>query len=146
MEWLKKLRGKSGGMIKNIDHAAILVSDMDRALEFYSGVLGLKLIQDGRGAGGQKKSFLGTDKKVLIALAEDKNRGAGKAPNPGGVDHIAFLVDDLEQSSRLLSEKGVKFIEEKKDKSGKTTAYHFLDPDGLELEICATTKDEVPQY
>ena len=145
MEWLRKLTGK-GGMIKQIDHTAIVVSDMDRAFEFYSGVLGLDVILDGRSSGGQKKSFLGNKKQTLIALTEDENRATGNTAYVEGVNHIAFLVGDLEKSSRLLKEKGVGFIEEKKDDSGKITAYHFLDPDGLELEICAASENEVPQY
>ena len=145
MEWLRELRNK-GGMIKQIDHAAIVVTDMDRAFEFYSGVLGLDVILDGRKSGGQKKSFLGNKKHALIALTEDENRTRGGTAHAGGVDHIAFLVGDLEKSSRLLKDRGVSFIEEKKDESGKITAYHFLDPDGLELEICAAAGNEVPQY
>lgn len=143
MKWLRKLRGKGGGMIKEIDHAAIVVSDMDRAFEFYCGVLGLKVLLDGRSSGGEKKSFLGNGKRALIALTEDKDRKTG-----GGdiVNHIAFLVDDLGKSSNMLKEKGINFIEEKKDNSGKTTAYHFLDPDGLELEICVPSDEDVPQY
>ena len=145
MKWLRKLTGKDD-MIKGIDHAAIVVSDMDRAFNFYSGVLGLDVILDGRESGGQKKSFLGNKKQVLIALTEDENRAAGGAAFTEGVNHIAFLVSDLEKSSLLLKEKGVSFIEEKKDKNGKITAYHFLDPDGLELEICSASEDEIPQY
>ena len=143
MEWLRKLTGRGGGMIKQIDHAAIVVSDMDRAFEFYSGVLGLEVLLDGRSEGGEKKSFLGSGKQALIALTEDKGRKTGGVQ---GVNHIAFLVNDLEKSSQILKEKGVNFIEAKKDKSGKTTAYHFLDPDGLELEICVPSDEEVPQY
>jgi lactoylglutathione lyase len=145
MEWLRKLRGKSV-MIKQIDHAAIVVSDMDRAFEFYSVVLGLDVILDGRKSGGQKKSFLGAKKQVILALTEDKNRTSADTASVEGVNHIAFLVGDLEKSSRLLKERGVSFIEEKKDSDGKITAYHFLDPDGLELEICAASENEVPQY
>lgn len=143
MEWLRKLAGRGGGMIKQIDHAAIVVRDMDRAFEFYCGVLGLEVLLDGRSEGGEKKSFLGSGKQALIALTEDKNRGAGGGR---GVDHIAFLVNDLDKASLILKEKGVSFIEEKKDGTGKTTAYHFLDPDGLELEICVPSDEEVPQY
>ncbi len=145
MEWLRKLIGKDG-LIKQIDHAAIVVSDIDRAIEFYSDVLGLDVILDGRESGEQKKSFLGTKKQVLIALTEDKNRAARGAAYVEGVNHLAFLVGDLEKSSRLLKEKGIRFIEEKKDESGKITAYHFLDPDGLELEICMASENEIPQY
>lgn len=143
MEWLRKLTGQSGSMIKEIDHAAIVVSDMDRAIEFYSGVLGLNVLMDGRSSGGEKKSFLGTGKRALIAITEDTDRKQGPSDS---VNHIAFLVDDLEESSKILREKGVSFIEEKKDSKGKITAYHFLDPDGLELEICIPSEEDIPQY
>ena len=56
MGWLDKLTGKDE-MIKNLDHVAIVVGDMDRAIEFYTEVLGLRLILDGRPKGGEKKEF-----------------------------------------------------------------------------------------
>lgn len=145
MSWLKKLIG-GGELIVDIDHVAIVVSDMDRAVEFYAGVLGLKLIRDGRSQGGEKKTFLGTESGVLVALAEDKTRKHAEEHSTGGVNHIAFGVDDLEKMSKLLRERGVEFIEEKTGEDGKVTAYHFRDPDGLELEICARTGDDVPTY
>ena len=145
MSWLKKLIGGNES-IKYIDHVAIVVSDMDRGVEFYGGVLGLKVILDGRSQGGEKKTFLGTDSGVLVALTEDKTRKYAEEHNTGGVDHIAFGVDDLETMCKLLVEKGVDFIEEKTGKDGNVTAYHFRDPDGLELEICTRTGDDVPTY
>lgn len=135
-----------GTMIRDIDHVAIVVSDMDRAVDFYTGVLGLKLILDGRSQGGEKKSFIGTKSRVLIALTEDSERGGSPGPSAEGVNHIAFGVDDLEKAHRILRERGVEFIEEKSSPDGKIQAYHFLDPDGLELEICGEPAGDVPQY
>jgi catechol 2,3-dioxygenase-like lactoylglutathione lyase family enzyme len=63
-----------------------------------------------------------------------------------GVAHIAFRVDDVEKAIKVLRERGLEFIEEKLDKSSKKKAYHFLDPDGLELEICGKTGEIVPAY
>lgn len=145
MGWLDKIVGKEE-MIKNLDHVAIVVSDMDRAIEFYTEVLGLRLILDGRPEGGEKKSFLGTKSKALVALSEDKNRSAQKGEYVQGVNHVAFGVDDVEKSSRILKERGVAFIEIKVGDDGKGKAYHFLDPDGLELEIYGDSGEEVPQY
>jgi len=54
VRWLDKLTGKDE-MIKNLDHVAIVVGDMDRAIEFYTEVLGLRLILDGRPKGGGEK-------------------------------------------------------------------------------------------
>jgi len=62
------------------------------------------------------------------------------------VAHIAFRVDDVEKAGKLLKERGVEFIEEKLDKDGKRKSYHFLDPDGLELEIYGKTGQIIPPY
>ncbi|HVY54543.1 MAG TPA: VOC family protein [Thermodesulfobacteriota bacterium] len=145
MKWLRNIsRGRS--QIKGIDHLAVVVSDMDRSIEFYTSILKMDLIKDGRPEGGLKKSFIGVGKKTLIALTEDKNRSLAPAGRVEGVDHVAFYVDDIGKAGGYLKEKGVRIIEEKADKEGRTTAYHFLDPDGLELEICVETGRETPQY
>ena len=131
-------------MIKGIDHVAIVVSDMDRSIKFYGEVLGLKIHHDGRKDGGQKKSFLGTKSATLVALTEDENRGKSRGLIES-VAHVAFKVDDADKACKVLREKGVEFIEEKVDKDGKGKAYHFLDPDGLELEIYSRV-GEIPPY
>lgn len=139
-----KITGKKE-MINGLDHVAIVVSDMDRSIVFYTEVLDLKLILDGRASGGEKKSFLGTKSKAIVALSEDKNRSNPKNENIEGVNHIAFGVDDLLKASNTLEERGVEFIEVKTGDDGKPQAYHFLDPDGLELEIYCQS-EEVPKY
>lgn len=145
MKWLRNiLRGKTP--VRGIDHIAIVVSDMDRSLEFYTATLGMELIKDGRPEGGLKKSFVGTGGKTLLALTEDKNRSGAAAERVEGVNHIAFYVDDIDRAGGSLREKGVRIIEEKVDQDGRTTACHFLDPDGLELEICTETGKVTPQY
>jgi len=145
MKWIKDLVGADIS-INGIDHVAIVVSDMDRSIEFYAGVLGLTLIQDGRKEGGKKKTFLGTKSRTLVALTEDTKRSKGMGEYVEGVSHVAFLVDEVEKAAEALRKKGVTFIEEKVDKGGKAKAYHFLDPDGLELEIYGETGVAVPPY
>lgn len=145
MGWLDKLVGKSE-MIKDLDHVAIVVSDMDRSIEFYTHILELKLILDGRTGGGEKKSFLGTKSKAIVALSENKKRSLQKGDYIEGVNHVAFGVEDVEKSSQVLKDRGVDFVEIKMGEDGNPQAYHFLDPDGLELEIYGKSDKEVPQY
>jgi lactoylglutathione lyase len=145
MKWIKNLVS-SDNVITGIDHVAIVVSDMDRSIEFYAGVLGLTIIRDGRKESANKKTFLGTKSRTLVALTESKNRKREGAGAVEGVAHVAFKVDDVEKASKALESKGVTFIEEKVEKDGKIKAYHFLDPDGLELEIYGETGESVPPY
>ena len=133
-------------MIKGIDHVAIVVWNMDRSIKFYSEVLGLRIHHDGRKEGASKKSFLGNKSETLVALSEDENRGKEGNRIVEGVAHIPFRVDDVEKASKLLKERGVEFIEEKLDKDGKRKSYHFLDPDGLALEIYGRTGQIIPPY
>jgi len=133
-------------MIKGIDHVAIVVWNMDRSIKFYNEVLGLRIHHDGRKEGGSKKSFLGNKSETLVALTEDENLGKEGTRIVESVAHIAFRVDDVEKAGKLLKERGVEFIEEKLDKGGKRKSYHFLDPDGLELEIYGKTGQIIPPY
>jgi catechol 2,3-dioxygenase-like lactoylglutathione lyase family enzyme len=134
MGLLSKFIG-GGTMIKGIDHVAIVVSHMERSIRFYSEVLGLEIHHDGRNEGGRKKSFLGTKSRTLVALTEDANLDKRLSESVQSVGHIAFRVDDVEAAKEALKGKGVEFVEEKFEKDTNRKAYHFLDPDGLELEI-----------
>lgn len=144
MDILDTIRSKDP-MISGIDHVAIIVNDMDKSIEFYSQVLGLVILYDGRKDGGNKKSFLGIKEKSFVALTEnpDKNMDSSIVES---VCHIAFKVDKLEKAKESLSKKGIEFIEEKKNDKGKIVAYHFLDPDGFELEIYGEEMEIVPAY
>lgn len=144
MSIMDQIRGNEP-FIKGIDHVAIIVKNMDVSLPFYSEVLGLLIIHDGRSDGGNKKSFLGIREKAFVALTENPKKKTDSAVSES-VSHIAFHVDNVEKAKERLEAKGVDFIEEKAGSDGKTRAYHFLDPDGLELEIYGGTGEITPAY
>ena len=96
MKLLDRLKTKKG-FIKGLDHAAIIVKDMDKSIIFYSEILDLVILHDGRNDGGDKKSFLGTTDKSLIALTENPNKKEGQNTD-ASVSHIAFEVGDIEKA------------------------------------------------
>ncbi|MGI9533662.1 MAG: VOC family protein [Thermodesulfobacteriota bacterium] len=144
MDILKKISGNDQ-FISGIDHVAIVVKDMDVSIKYYSEVLNLVVLYDGRKDGGDKKSFLGKKDKSFVAITEDSSKDLVNK-NIESVSHIAFKVENVEKAKLILEEKGVEFIEEKTGEDGKTKAYHFLDPDGFELEIYGGTGEIIPAY
>ncbi len=121
-------------MLKGVDHVDLVVSDMDRAIEFYSEKLGLKINQDGRPDGGSKHTFLGDERGSFLALEEHpglRDERFGKQM----LGHLAFAVNDVEAALAELSRQGVAITGERTDEDGKAKSYYFNGPDGIRLEI-----------
>jgi len=144
MDILKKLKSDDQ-FISGLDHIAIIVKDMDRSIKFYSEILNLVVLYDGRGDGGDKKSFLGKKEKSFVALTENNQKNIEEAAIES-VSHIAFRVENVEEAKEILESRGIEFVEIKVSEDGKSRAYHFLDPDGFELEIYGGTGEIIPAY
>ena len=144
MDILKKLKSNDQ-FISGIDHVAIVVKDMDRSIKFYTEILNLVVLYDGRADGGDKKSFLGKKEKSFVALTENSQKNTDDSAVET-VSHIAFRVDNVEEAKEILESRGIEFVEIIVSEDGKSGAYHFLDPDGFELEIYGGTGEIIPAY
>lgn len=144
MDILKKLKSNDQ-FISGIDHVAIVVKDMDRSIKFYTEILNLVVLYDGRKDGGDKKSFLGKKEKSFVALTEDSQKNTNENVVES-VSHIAFRVENVEEAKDILESRGIDFVEIIVSEDGTSGAYHFLDPDGFELEIYGGTGEIIPAY
>lgn len=100
----------------------ILVSDMDRAVAFYTGVLNCKI----QFRFGNEWAQLRTLDGVSIGLHP------ASAENPAGVKGSIMLgisVDSIENAMREMKSKGVKFTSPVRDDKEVLLA-SFEDPDG----------------
>lgn len=118
--------------IDAILHASVLVSDTERALAFYAGVLGLPVDPD-RPDLGFPGAWLNIGKGQQIHLLElptpDPTTGR---PGHGGRDrHVALRIDDLESLRIALEQAGVEFTP---SRSGRRALF-CRDPDGNALEF-----------
>lgn len=132
----------------SLDHIAITVQDMDRAVGFYRDVLGLEVL-------GQlmlsddtlKLVFLqaGAARLELFAFTEEGRRNDASDRNEDlGYKHLAFSVDDVDAVSARLQEHGVNFTVEPTDAAGGVRLAFFRDPDGNLLEIIDRLPDMAP--
>jgi catechol 2,3-dioxygenase-like lactoylglutathione lyase family enzyme len=102
------------------------VTNLDRALSFYQGRLGIKVRQRFEGF-----SFLDTG-TVTVVLSESLARNI--SPIAGATEAV-FSVDDVRAHHQALQKQGVDFTQEPRQVSGPMWAANFLDPDGHLLSI-----------
>jgi catechol 2,3-dioxygenase-like lactoylglutathione lyase family enzyme len=116
--------------------AAVAVSDLERAREFYKGKLGLSV---GIDSGDNMQYRCGEGSVIHVYLSPD-HAGRLTATLAGwGVDDIEKVVDDLvasgvsferyDEGSIVTNEKGIATFD-----GGAKVAY-FKDPDGNTLSI-----------
>lgn len=95
-------------MIKAVKFVGIPVKDQDRALQFWTEMLGLKIETD-QPMGDQRWIELripGADTRVVLFTPP------GHESRVGGFFNGSFACDDVEATWRELSEKGVRFKKE----------------------------------
>ena len=129
--------------IKNIDHIGIAVKSIEQAGKFYTDVLGLD-IEDIETVAEQKVNvaFIPiTDSEVeLLESVEPDGPVAKYIEKRGeGIQHIAFRVDDINQSLAELKEKGVRLIDQTPRHGAGGAKIAFIHPketNGVLVEIC----------
>ena len=122
--------------LKSVHHIAIIVSDHDRALDFYVNKLGFEVIrEEHRAAQNDIKLEVKLNNCMLeIFGKQDPPANPGK-PLPCGVWHLCFHAPDLEKTIAELNAKGIPTDPIMVNASnGKRIAF-FYDPDGLPLEL-----------
>ena len=113
-------------MIKGVKFVSIPVRDQDRALEFYTKKLGMRVITDSPFDDTQRWIELGiprADTKVVLFTA------SGQEQMIGGLMNITFVADDVVATASELKARGVEFVQEPQ-KSDWGTAAIFKDDDG----------------
>lgn len=114
-----------------IAHTMLRVRDLDRALAFYAGFLGLHEVH---------RKELGDEATLVFLTDEDGNHHVELTWNKDGRDyepgelfgHLAFWADDLETVVADVESRGWWYRRSKPDPS----RYIFVkDPDGYDIEI-----------
>ncbi len=103
----------------------LTVSDLKRGVHFYERVLGLQKKYE-------FKDYAGFDcGGVEIGLKTWGELGTPRKGEPC----IDFLVEDVDESFRVLKDKGVSFAEVPKDTQWGGRMAVFSDPDGNTLQL-----------
>ncbi len=116
--------------IEAIHHVSLIVSDSDRALRFYEGVLELERVA--RPDLGFPGAWLAVGSQQIHLLELPNPDPVSGRPEHGGRDrHLAMSVRDLERLRRALERAGVEYT---LSRSGRRALF-CRDPDGNALEF-----------
>lgn len=123
-------------MPDDVHHITLRVSDLDRAREFYVGVLGLQVDQDFPGY-KLRLRFAGTATRLVLCPPLPGTPGGDRFTERRiGLDHLAIGVGSRAELDRMtagLRAAGVG-VEINHDALGNAIA-HFRDPDNIQWEL-----------
>lgn len=144
--------------VTRIETVGITVKDMDRSLQFYTGVLGFNKISDHEYTGGtyeKLQGVFGLNIRVarlqlgdeFVELTDYLTTGGRSIPedaksNDLFFQHIAIVVSDMEKAFQHVKKYNVEFVSASPQTLPKSIpaaegikAFYFHDPDNHNLEL-----------
>lgn len=121
-------------MLKQIDHIAVVVQDMEAALKVYRDALGLPLARvEDVPAEAVKVAFLPMpegDGEVELVQPTDEESGIARflAKRGQGIHHICFRVDDIQAAMDHVTANGLQVIEDEPRVGSQGQKYVFIHP------------------
>lgn len=132
-------------MIQGVSHIAIAVRSLEEAIPFYRDALGLPLegveeVPDQR----VRVAFLtagSTRVELLEATSEDSPISRFVRERGGGLHHLAFQTDHLEEEIGRLVDRGVRMIDTTPRPGAHHTRIAFLHPKGALGSLLELTEE-----
>jgi methylmalonyl-CoA/ethylmalonyl-CoA epimerase len=119
--------------VKQINHVAVVVDDMDEALSFWRDALGMELhgLRDVPAEKSQV-AFLplpGSEVELVKPTTDDSGVARYLAKRGPGMHHICLEVDDIDGMMSQLKVKGVRLINEEPRTAADGKKYAFIHPE-----------------
>jgi lactoylglutathione lyase len=119
-------------------HTMIRVGDLDKSIDFYTKVLGMKLLRKVDYPGGRfTNAFVGYGPESDTAVLELTHNWDTQSYDLGnGYGHVALGVQDAKAACEKVSSLGGKVTREAGPMKHGTTVIAFVeDPDGYKIEL-----------
>lgn len=134
--------------IVEMDHIVLNVADIDRSLDFYTGVLGLRperVAEFKEGKIGFPSVRINDETIIDLFPLKPGQPKPPQAPDgkaQGNLNHFCLVVEkeSFAPTVEYLKSRGVSIREgpiSRWGARGRATSVYFLDPDGNEIEIRA---------
>jgi len=119
--------------VKQINHVAIVVDDMEKALVFWRDALGMDL-HELRDVPAEKSqvAFMplpGSEVELVMPTTNDSGIAKYLSKRGPGMHHICLEVDDIEGMLKQLRSKNVRLINEEPRITSDGKKYAFIHPE-----------------
>ena len=120
-----------------LHHIAIICENYDKSKQFYTEVLGLKIIEETyRKNRRSYKLDLSLNEKYLIELFSFPNPPNRQSfPEATGLRHLAFEVEDIYETIQHLAKQNIETEPIRINEFTRKKFTFFKDPDKLPIEI-----------
>jgi methylmalonyl-CoA/ethylmalonyl-CoA epimerase len=119
-------------MLTVIDHVGVAVEDIDSALALYRDALGLPLVhRETVAEQGVEAALLdvgGGHVELLQPLGPETAVGKFLSRRGPGMHHVAYRVDDVEETLSALAAAGLRLIDERPRRGIRNSRVAFLHP------------------
>lgn len=119
-------------------HTMIRVGDLQRSIDFYTEVLGMKLLRKKDYPEGKfTLAFVGYgDEKDNTVIELTHNWDTDSYDMGSGFGHLAIEVDDVYRATNEIRDRGGKILRDAGPMNAGTTIIAFVeDPDGYQIEL-----------
>jgi glyoxylase I family protein len=120
-----------------VHHIAIICSNYEKSKDFYTNTLGLTILKEVYRE--QRQSYkldLALNGIYIIELFSFPNSPARPSrPESCGLRHLAFSVNNIQESVAALTAKGIELEPIRIDEFTNKQFTFFADPDGLPIEL-----------
>ena len=118
--------------VKQINHVAIVVEDIQASLGFWRDALGLELHELRDVPVAQSKiAFLplaGSEIELVQPTSDDSGIAKYLAKRGPGMHHVCLEVDDIDGMMQILKAKGIQLINEEARVAADGKKYAFIHP------------------
>lgn len=123
--------------LNKVHHIAIICSDYQKSKLFYTELLGLKAIQEiYREERNSYKLDLALNGEYIVELFSFPNPPKrASRPESCGLRHLAFEVNDIEQTRDYLVQNNITSEEIRIDEFTDKRFFFIADPDDLPIEF-----------
>ena len=123
--------------LNKVHHIAVICSDYQRSLDFYTQVLGFRILAEHYRKERQsyKTDLALGDEYVIELFSFPTPPRRATHPEATGLRHLAFEVENLEGEVRELNRLGIAHEEVRTDEFTGKRFLFLQDPDGLPIEL-----------